>query len=212
MSARRLWQRVRTGLAMRADHRGLVLEAAARLLLARIVLLAIPFPRLAARWGLFVPPGDPRAAARPSDDDPERALRDDAGPVTGPMAGRTAAQVARRVRWAIATAAPAMPFKADCVQQAVAARGMLARRGLASVVHFGIDAAQGLASSDGATAIGHAWLDAGDVTVTGFPLDPSLIELGCFVRAAPGAAPAAASDRRAASPVRLRTPFPGEYR
>jgi hypothetical protein len=68
-----------------------------------------------------------------------------------------------------------MPFRALCLQQALAAHAMLRRRGIASVIHFGTArAGQGLAD-------GHAWLDAAGVRVTGYPLDPALTELGCLL-------------------------------
>ncbi len=190
MTVSRLVRRARTFATIGADRQGLVIEAVVRLAAARLVLIAIPFPRLAARWGMLLPPGDPRAASAPADDHARR--------------------IARRVQWAIETVAPLMPFRAACVQQAVAARGMLARRGIAGIVHFGIGIETGsVMSRDGIgqrvasngrmtgrrstsaddavwaraqLSAGHAWVDAGGVKVTGFPLDPALVELGCFVR------------------------------
>lgn len=146
--------RIRTALTMGLDCQILVIEAAARLLAARLILGIVPFPRLAAGWGNLIPPADRSALPGPATSQHRRT--------------------ARRVRWAIATMAPLMPFRAACVQQAVAARGMLAHRGIDGVVHFGI--------GSGALAAGHAWLEADGVPVTGFPLDPALIELGRFVR------------------------------
>lgn len=188
MTVSRLLRRTRTFATIGVDRQGLVLEAVVRLAAARLVLIAIPFPRLAARWGMLLSPGDPRAASAPADDHARR--------------------IARRVQWAIETVAPLMPFRAACVQQAVAARGMLARRGIAGIVHFGIGTSPIMSgdgigqrvgrkgriagrtstgADDGAwrrapLSAGHAWVDAGGVKVTGFPLDPALVELGCFVR------------------------------
>ncbi len=168
--------RIRTALTMGIDRQMLVTEAAIRLLLARLVLAFVPFARLAAAWGPLIPPGDRYQPGVPAT-----------------MRQR---RVARRVRWAIATAAPLMPFRAACVQQAVAARGMLERRGIPAVVHFGIGVGIGVGIEEGigiesgvgrgvgrgSLAAGHAWVDADGVQVTGFPLDPALIELGRFVR------------------------------
>jgi hypothetical protein len=46
-----------------ARRRALVVEAVACLLLARLGLIFIPFPKLARWFGRFVPPSDPRALA-----------------------------------------------------------------------------------------------------------------------------------------------------
>jgi len=57
----------------------------------------------------------------------------------------------------------------------MAARIMLRRRGIASVMHFG--AAKGKENPLDA----HAWLDAAGVEVTGYPVAPGFAEIGCFV-------------------------------
>jgi hypothetical protein len=59
--------------------------------------------------------------------------------------------------------------------QAIAARMMLARRGIASVMHFG--AAKGRDKPIDA----HAWLDAAGVEVTGFPVGAEFAEIACFI-------------------------------
>ena len=61
-------------------------------------------------------------------------------------------------------AARYVPFKAVCLPQAMAARVMLKRRGVESVMHFG--AAKGTEKPLDA----HAWLDAAGVEVTGYPV------------------------------------------
>jgi len=62
-----------------------------------------------------------------------------------------------------------------CLPQAMAARIMLARRGVSSALHFG--AAKGKEKPFDA----HAWLDAAGVEVTGYPIAPNLAEIACFV-------------------------------
>jgi hypothetical protein len=57
----------------------------------------------------------------------------------------------------------------------MAARMMLARRGIASTMHFG--AGRGRDKPLDA----HAWLDAAGVEVTGYPLAAGLVEIACFV-------------------------------
>ncbi|WP_156359781.1 lasso peptide biosynthesis B2 protein [Sphingomonas sp. Leaf28] len=71
--------------------------------------------------------------------------------------------------------APWMPFRTLCLQQAIAARTMLARRGINSVLHLGVRDPTDTALET------HAWLDVGGLNVTGYPIDPALIEVGHFV-------------------------------
>jgi hypothetical protein len=154
---RRLSGKLRRFGQIGGRRRGLLIEAALWLLLARLALLAVPFPRLARRLGAFVPPTDARVA----------------------LAGRSAspqhARLAEEIGWATTRAARHVPFKAVCLPQAMAARVMLRRRGVASVMHFG--AAKGREKPIDA----HAWLDAAGVNVTGYPLAANLAEIACFV-------------------------------
>jgi len=138
-------------------RRALVIEAVACLLLARLALVFIPFPRLARRLGTFVPPTDPRAAHAKTVTTPDQAI------------------VAADIGWAVTRAARHVPFKAVCLPQAMAARVMLKRRGVSSVMHFG--AAKGRTRPLDA----HAWLDAAGVEVTGYPIAESFAEVACFV-------------------------------
>jgi len=138
-------------------RRSLLVEAVAWLLLARLSLIFIPFPRLARHLGTFVSPTDVRAlhASSESSDD--------------------AARLAEEIGWAVTRAARHVPFKAVCLPQAMAARVMLKRRGVGSVLHFG--AAKGQHKSLDA----HAWLDAAGVEVTGYPVAETFAEIACFV-------------------------------
>jgi len=138
-------------------RRALVVEAVACLLLARLGLIFIPFPKLARRLGDFVPPSDPRAAAA-------RA-----------KGGQAAAALAEEIGWAVTRSARYVPFKAVCLPQAMAARMMLERRGVGSVMHFGA------AKGDEKPLDAHAWLDAAGVKVTGYPVAEKFAEIACFV-------------------------------
>jgi Transglutaminase-like superfamily len=138
-------------------RRALLIEAAIWLLLARVALLAVPFPTLARRLGAFVPPTDERVTLAGRD----ASLRD--------------AQLAEEIGWATVRAARHVPFKAVCLPQAMAARIMLGRRGVASVLHFG--AAKGRDRPIDA----HAWLDAAGIEVTGYPVAGQFAEIACFV-------------------------------
>lgn len=139
-----------------ARRRLLLLEAALLLLLARLALLVLPFPKIAARLGHFVAPSDAR----------KRKLK---------APHEKQAAVASEIGWAVTRAARYLPFEAVCLPQAMAARVMLKRRGVASVMHFG--AATGKVKPFDT----HAWLDAAGVEVTGYPVGADFAEIACFV-------------------------------
>lgn len=63
----------------------------------------------------------------------------------------------------VAAAARAMPFRARCLQQALAVRRMLSRRGVPATVYLGV-ARSGTADAIGAA---HAWVEAGGRVVSG---------------------------------------------
>lgn len=132
-----------------AEERGLLAEAVAWLALARLALLVLPFGVIAPRLGRPLPPS------------------------TAPDAldARGTAQ-ARLVGWAVTRAAAHVPFRAVCLQQAVAAKLMLRRRGVAASVHLGVMKTNALAA--------HAWTDAGSVEVTGYPVAPGMVEVARF--------------------------------
>jgi hypothetical protein len=138
-------------------RRALLAEAVACLFAARLALLFIPFPQLARRLGTFVPPSDPRVAQ------------------AGNGVAQDQTQLAEDIGWAVTRAARYVPFKAVCLPQAMAARVMLKRRGVKSVMHFG--AAKGTERPLDA----HAWLDAAGVEVTGYPVAKNFAEIACFV-------------------------------
>jgi hypothetical protein len=75
----------------------------------------------------------------------------------------------------VALAARNVPFRTVCLPQAMAARAMLERRGIASVMHFGA----GFGKVKPIDA--HAWLDAAGMPVTGYPISPDMAEIACFV-------------------------------
>jgi hypothetical protein len=135
--------------------RALVAEAVLCLMLARLALIFVPFPKLARRLGRFVPPEEARRLA------------------PAPVAPH--AQWAADIGWAVTRAARYVPFQAVCLPQAMAARFMLARRGVASTMHFG--AARG----EDKPLDAHAWLDAAGVEVTGYPVANKFAEIACFV-------------------------------
>ena len=137
-------------------RRALVVEAVMWLALARLALVVLPFQTLARNIGTFTPPGQGRAAGRPA---PEAIV------------------LAGEIGWAVTRAARYLPLGAVCLPQAMAARLMLKRRGIASVLHFGAIGGGSVYQAINA----HAWLDAAGVEVTGYPLAKQCTEIACFV-------------------------------
>jgi hypothetical protein len=136
--------------------RALLAEALMWLLLARLALVVVPFPRLARRLGSFVAPNEGRTLQ--------------AMAATGSQA-----RIAAQIGWAVTRAARHAPFKAVCLPQAMAARIMLMRRGVPSVLHFGAS------RTAGGPIEAHAWLDAAGVEVTGYREAKNFAEIACFV-------------------------------
>lgn len=142
----------------RLDRRRIILllEASVWLALARMALLTMRFPHIVCRLGQFL--------------SPEEGLRL-AFPAVPSSRDRELASV---VGWAVTRAARHVPFKAVCLPQAMAAKMMLRRRGVGSVLSFGLTEVPkvGLES--------HAWLTAAGVEVTGYPVRCEFTELACF--------------------------------
>lgn len=158
MARLRLIRRLLRRFGQIDNHSRLLLaEAVAYLAAARLALIFVPFPLLARRLGTFMPPGDARAAQG-----------------TFPVSSGHAA-LAEDIGWAVTRAARYMPFRAVCLPQAMAARIMLSRRGIKSVMHFGA------AKGESKPLDAHAWLDAAGVEVTGYPVAKNFAEIACFV-------------------------------
>jgi Transglutaminase-like superfamily len=156
MAPLRLIRRLRRFAQVDNHHRALLIEASGWLLLVRLALIFIPFPRLARYLGTFVPPTDARTSQS----------------ATG---SHNDIRVAEEVGWAVTRAARHLPLEAVCLPQAMAARIMLKRRGVNSVLHFGARMGQDRPID------AHAWLDAAGVQVTGYPVEKTLAEIACFV-------------------------------
>ena len=108
-----------------------VAEAMTCLALARLAVIVLPFRLVARRLGVK------RAET------PESARPDPAS---------------HGVAWAIAAAARRAPWRTECLEQALAAKAMLRRRGIASTLYLGM-------ARDPVAA--HAWVRVGDLNVTG---------------------------------------------
>ena len=110
MSAGNRGKIAKFGALGRADKRMFV-RAVWWLLVARLMLMLIPFRRLSRRL----------ASSRPMNSrkpDPD---------------------FVRRVGVAVARAANNVPWRSDCFPQTVAARTLLRRRGYRSTIHFGVE-------------------------------------------------------------------------
>jgi Transglutaminase-like superfamily len=126
---RRGWYRRVRRLVSRDGVR--IAEALAYLALARLAVVLLPFRLIAPRLGV-------RRAETP------------------PAAGLPPAS--RGVAWAVAAAARRTPWRSECLEQAIAAKAMLRRRGIQSTLYLGV-------ARDPVAA--HAWLRVGELNVTG---------------------------------------------
>jgi hypothetical protein len=134
----------------------LLVEASFWLIVARLALLVMPFPRIGRYLGTLQGPSA------------DCALPD-------------AEQVRRVVRIgrAVDTAADHSPLPLVCLPRALAGWKMLHRRGIVSRLHFG--AVPKSAASDPAL-LTHAWLSSSGVEVTGYPVAYGCVELGYYAR------------------------------
>jgi hypothetical protein len=89
----------------------LLLRATAWLLIARLMLAAMPFNRLSARLAA-------ESDLVATESDPE---------------------FLERVGYAVRVAANHVPWRSDCFPQAIAARMLLKRYGHAAIIHFGVE-------------------------------------------------------------------------
>ena len=144
---------------MGGKRRWLMAEAVVWLAVARVALLVLPFRKVAVHLGEVLPPreGAERMAT-----------------ATLPPGGDT---LARDIGWAVRRMAGYVPFRSVCLQQALAGKAMLRRRGIASALHLGV----ATGASRGVAMKAHAWLDAAGVKVTGWPFDDDYTEVACFV-------------------------------
>jgi len=128
-------------------ERGRLFEAIAALAAASLLLKALGFTRLSKRLGRHMA-------------------------VAPPVTDRDAIRIASEIRWAVAAAAPRLPWKPVCLPQALAAHWMLRRRGIASTLYLGLDAKQGYDA--------HAWVRVGSVVVTGGPGQERFVVVASF--------------------------------
>jgi len=131
-------------------------EALLTLALARAAMFCLPFRRIAAWLGT---PGavSPGAAT-------DEELR-----------------IAEEIGWAVGVVARRVPWDGRCLAQALAATGMLRRRGLEGTVSFGAGWTEAAEPEFSA----HAWLQVGSCIVTGGPGRERFKTLTSFARKRP---------------------------
>ena len=131
----------------------LVVEAVAALATARLVLAVLPFTQAMARLGLrprVCPEGTPAFASDP-------------------------APTVHAVQRAMGRGRKLAPFRAVCLQQAVAASLMLRRRGVPVEVHFGV------ALDDIGALRAHAWSVCLGTVITGGQTLAGHVRIAVFV-------------------------------
>ncbi len=133
--------RLRRALALSAAERRLAVEALTLMAISRTVLALLPFRIAMRRFGLRLDHGIEMAA-----DEEEKVAASPAVLLVGD---------------AVRRAASVSPFRAVCLQQAIAAALMLRRRGHAVQVHFGV------ARDQDGNLIAHAWCRCQGKLVTG---------------------------------------------
>lgn len=143
-----------------APVKGLAVEASLCLAFARIVTLMAP--RFYTRWLGNLEPSLGDCATRPvtAADDPA-TLR------------------AARISHVVERVAQRMPFRAKCLQSAIAARLMLTRRGYAPVVYLGVAAKREHRTDSDRAA--HSWVAVSGVIVCGAAEVEACRPVGRFV-------------------------------
>jgi hypothetical protein len=148
-------RRLRKFVTLPPADRRLTMEAAAWLTLALGLLALLPFRRIAGWFGEAV---------------------DGDAPLTGLADGRRQAE-ARRIGRAVERAARHLPMNVRCLPQAIAAKAMLGRRGIASTMHFGVQLSDG--GSNGRISA-HAWVTVGETGVIGLAASAGFTVLARF--------------------------------
>ncbi len=119
-----------------ADRR-LLAEAAFCLAAARAMVLSVPFRHLSSRLGTS---GRETPTAAPAD---------------------ATTDALRKVRWAVQAAGRRLPWRCACLEQGIAGKMMLRRRGIASTLYLGV------ARDPDSRGTAHAWLRSGPLVITG---------------------------------------------
>jgi hypothetical protein len=135
-----MWNKLNRFARLSLAQKRLLGEALVGLALARAAMFWIPFRRIAAWLGT-------------------------PGAVSPGAATEEEVRIAEEIGWAVGVVARRVPWDGRCLAQALAATGMLRRRGLEGTVSFGA----GREESSESEFSAHAWLQVGSCIVTGGP-------------------------------------------
>lgn len=149
-----MWNDLKRYARIPRTRRRLLWEALGALTIARGAMALLPFRRIAAWLGTL-------GAESPATAAPEEI------------------RSAEEVGWAVGVLARRVPWDGRCMAQALAATGMLRRRGLEGTVSFGVRRGE----SAGFDA--HAWLRLGSCVVTGGPGHQRFKTVTTFARSRP---------------------------
>lgn len=149
-----MWNDLKRYARIPRTRRRLLWEALGALTIARGAMALLPFRRIAAWLGTL-------GAESPATAAPEEI------------------RSAEEVGWAVGVLARRVPWDGRCLAQALAATGMLRRRGLEGTVSFGVRRGE----SAGFDA--HAWLRLGSCVVTGGPGHQRFKTVTTFARSRP---------------------------
>jgi len=131
-----VWTKLNRYRRLSGRRKRLLWEALISLALARIAMACLPFRRIALWLGT------------PGTETPVNATN-------------AQVQIAQEIGWSVECLARRVPWDGRCLAQALAATGMLRRRGLEGTVTFGAERGQS------GHLIAHAWLRFGPCSVTG---------------------------------------------
>lgn len=151
-----MWTKLKRFARLPSTRKRLLGEALVGLALARAAMVCLPFRRIAAWLGT-------------------------PGPVIPGGAMEEEIRIAREIGWAVGVVARRVPWDGRCLAQALAATGMLRRRGLEGTVSFGA----GRNEAAGTEFSAHAWLQVGPCIVTGGPGHERFQTLTTFSRKRP---------------------------
>jgi len=135
----------------------MAVEALWALALARLLLLILPFPTAMAWLGLQM------------------------GSAMAVEGNAAMWEIRNDVKTAVRRASRVAPFRAVCLQQAVAASVLLRRRGLASEIHFGVARPDRSSGQPGDSLTAHAWTTCAGETVTGGANKEGFVPIAIFV-------------------------------
>jgi hypothetical protein len=138
---------LRKALGLSWADRVLLAETLVRLGLVRLTLRTLPARAVLSRLGA------PQVET-PRDDD------------------QAAADLIRRVRWAVAAASRRAPWRCKCLEQAITAKLILRSRGVPTTLYLGI--------AKETTLQAHAWLRCGSRIVTGGAGVSRFVTVGSF--------------------------------